>query len=341
MKLVLFTFDYELFLGERSGTPAHCILSPTDKLLGLFGRFGFKAIFFVDTTYLLRLEEVAARHPAAAADLEAIRDQLKTMVRQGHYIFPHLHPHWLDAVYLPESNEWSLKDTRYYALSSISAEQRQRLFDHSVQTLGRLAASVLPDYRLDAYRAGGWSIQPFEDFRPLFLRHGIVHEWSVIPGKYLYSDAHSFDFRHVPAIPVYRFDKDVCREDEQGPFREWTISCLPMTRRQRWLDFKFSGLLHRMGKITPLPGTTVSSTISKEGDALAPNGLVRLPASFERLNPYRLRKFRKAMRRISYYQFISHPKMLTPYDFKLVERLFRTLKKDKAVETDFRQGLQP
>ena len=338
MKLVLFTFDYELFLGERSGTADQCILSPTHKLLELFGRFGFKAIFFVDTTYLLRLEEVAAQYPAAAADLEAIRHQLKAMVQQGHYIFPHLHPHWLDAVYLPESNEWSLEDTRYYAFSSISEEQRRRLFDHSVQTLMGVAASVLPDYRLDAYRAGGWSIQPFEDFRPFFLQHGIVHEWSVIPGKYLFSDAHSFDFRQAPAMPVYRFDADVCVEDVQGPFREWTISCLPMTRRQRWLDFKFSGLLHRLGISTPLAGTTVSSTINKEGDALASDGLVRLPASFERLNPYRLRKFCRAMRRESYYQFISHPKMLGPYDFKLIDRLFRTLQKDKAVETDFRKS---
>ncbi|MBK7667512.1 MAG: hypothetical protein IPJ32_09355 [Sphingobacteriaceae bacterium] len=50
---LLFTFDYELFLGKRSGTVENCILKPTDKILELFSKYKVtKAIFFVDTTYL-------------------------------------------------------------------------------------------------------------------------------------------------------------------------------------------------------------------------------------------------------------------------------------------------
>ncbi len=55
-KLLLITFDYELFLGEKSGTVQQCLIDPTDKLLDLLGKYAFKALFFIDTVYILSPE---------------------------------------------------------------------------------------------------------------------------------------------------------------------------------------------------------------------------------------------------------------------------------------------
>src|ERR1700739_3552615 len=102
-KNILFTFDYELFLGKKSGSVNRCVLEPTQKLLAIFSEYKISgAIFFVDTTWLIRLKEVAFNNSAAKKDFEKIVEQLRDVVSRGHYVFPHLHPHWINASYLPE-----------------------------------------------------------------------------------------------------------------------------------------------------------------------------------------------------------------------------------------------
>ena len=262
-KLLLFTFDYELFLGKKSGTVESCLISPTKRLLSLLKTYEFKGVFFIDTVYLLRLKEIAQQYSKAAIDQALINEQLKTIIEDGHYIFPHLHPHWLDAVYLPDVNEWSLTDLRYYQFSSLPAEKQDYLFSNSMATIQSIVQNSTTDYKIDSYRAGGWSIQPFEYFMPYFLKSGIYNEWSVIPGKYLISDAHTFDFRNAPAaLPVYHFNNDVCIESNDGVFKEWTISCIAFSPIGKWLNFKINGVLKRLGKIEKRKGSTVSSVIN-------------------------------------------------------------------------------
>jgi hypothetical protein len=193
---------------------------------------------------------------------------------------------------------------------------------------------------VDSYRAGGWSIQPFQNFRSLFLEFQINHEWSVIPGKYQYSDAHSFDFREAPANdPVYRFDEDPCRKETTGPFREWTISSLKMNSYEKWFDFKISGMLQRLGKRPAFKGAGVASNIKEEGDIYCQGGEKRVVASFEGLNAFTLKKYLSNIGRSDYYQFISHPKLITPFEFTMMDKLFRKLKSRYEIQTDFRKAI--
>jgi peptidoglycan/xylan/chitin deacetylase (PgdA/CDA1 family) len=338
-KLLLITFDYELFLGERSGTVQECLILPTDGLLDCLEKYHFKAVFFIDTVYMLRLREMAGIHEAAKIDLKAIMDQLVKLVKKGHEIHPHIHPHWMDARYESQTNEWELRDKKHYTFASISPEQQVKLFDHSIHFVQSVLNEAKISQPVDAYRAGGWSIQPFSSFESHFKRHGIVHEFSVLPGRYFFSDAHQFDFRNAPSdLSVYHFSKDVCERDDQGNFTEWTISFLPMTRFQRWFDFKISGLMHRMGIKRKFSGSTVNAVITGEGDSTGGNKILRLMASFEGLNPYRVRKYDRRIRRLNYFQFISHPKLLGEFELKMMDLLFRKLRKISQLETDFRKN---
>lgn len=337
-KLVLFTFDYELFLGNRSGKVQDCIIKPTYKILSLLNKYQFKGVFFVDTVYLMKLKMVAEAFNQAKSDLTAIYEQLQSILKQGHYVFPHIHPHWLDAVYLPKENEWSLNELRYYQFSSLTPAQQTNLFDDSVELIRSIANSVNKDYVIDSYRAGGWSIQPFSSFKPHFLKHGIQHEWSVLPGKYVTSDAHSFDFRKVSSqAPTYQFDEDICENDARGNFRAWTISTLSFTGFEKWMNFKVSGFIQRVIKKEKLKGSTVSSKIKDEGDVYADENGLRMIASFEGLNPYNLLKYLANINRSPYFHFISHPKLITGVEFQMVKLLFRALSKQKELETDFRK----
>jgi hypothetical protein len=339
-KLLLFTFDYELFLGVRSGKVEDCIISPTYKLLTLLNQHHFLGTFFVDTVFLRRLKEKAAEFPEAEKDYQSIVKQLQKLVVDGHYIFPHIHPHWLDAVYLPEKNEWSLSNLRYYQFGSLPVDLQKEMFDSSMEILYSIIHEVKENFRLDAYRAGGWCIQPFEYFKPNFEKHGIKHDFSVIPGSYHLSDAHYFDFRNAPVDqPVYQVCDDVCVKDEKGPFTEWTISVLPTNDLQQWLDFKVSGFLHRLRFTGKMRGSTVNSQIKVEGDIYNNGKTTRHVATFEGLNPYRVMRYSRMIQKSSYFQFISHPKLLGDFEFKMIGLLFNMMGKDKSFETDFRKAL--
>ena len=337
-KLLLFTFDYELFLGDRSGSVQECLITPTDILLSYLDKYSFKGYFFVDTVYLLQLRDIAREHELARADFDRIMTQLIHMAESGHDIYPHIHPHWMDAVYDPTINQWCLSEKRYYKFSSLPAAAQMDLFERSFRLLRGILDRTGRNQPVDCYRAGGWSIQPFIHFRPMFLIHGVKHEFSVVPGKYQFSDAQSFDFREAPQEDsYYRFDKDACKKDEGGPFTEWTISSLVMNRYEQWANFKIGGMLKRLGKIPPHKGVAIASVINREGDDHTHKGRKRVIASFEGLNPFTLRKYFSAIDKTDYFHFISHPKLLSPYENKMTEKLFRALKRKYEIETDFRK----
>ena len=42
---IYLTLDYELFFGEQSGTPEHCIIKPTQDLLSILDPLDIKATF--------------------------------------------------------------------------------------------------------------------------------------------------------------------------------------------------------------------------------------------------------------------------------------------------------
>ena len=67
-----------------------------------------------DTVYLLRMKELAKDHLIIESNLETITTQLVQLVKNGHEIHPHIHPHWLDAEYDATLNQWNLEKKRYY-----------------------------------------------------------------------------------------------------------------------------------------------------------------------------------------------------------------------------------
>ena len=58
-KNIIFTFDYEPFLGSKSGTLNNCIIEPTERLKLILNTYNAKAVFFIDTLYLKNLKLVS------------------------------------------------------------------------------------------------------------------------------------------------------------------------------------------------------------------------------------------------------------------------------------------
>ena len=214
-KFLLNTFDYELFLGERSGTVENCLIIPTEKILRLLNKNHITGVFFIDTTYLIRLKDTADKFMPAKNDYNKIVLQIRTMIKSGHYVFPHIHPHWLDAVYNEIENQWDLSNISKYRFHNISIQERELLFETSLNILHEIIHESKPDYKIDSYRAGGWTIQPFEDYKPFFLQYNIKFDFSVLPGFSEITTAQHFDFRKIPGKNIYRFENDIINEEEK------------------------------------------------------------------------------------------------------------------------------
>lgn len=338
MKTVLFTFDYELFLGERSGNVNESIIEPTNWLVKQLNKHSYKGIFFVDTIYLLRLREVSGHYKAARTDFEVIYNQLVAIAGDGHEIHPHLHPHWLDAVYYPQTNDWSLVNQRYYQFTNLPEEERKNYFSQSIQLIQQVLQSANVSQRVDAYRAGGWAIQPFEEFRPYFLKHGIKHDFSVIPGKYFFSDVSYHDFRPALCHIPYRFDMDICMPDTEGLFTEWPISTNNMGARITWLNFKIDRVFKAFFKPRKISGSVYKPNVKEKGDIYEAKNGWRMTASFEWMNPFLVLRYLRLVYKNDYFQFISHPKLVFKTEKRMLPLFLRLIKLTGRVETNFRKS---
>lgn len=341
-KHLLITFDYELYLGKRSGSVADCMIEPTSRLIAAMKPYGIRSVFFVDTTYLIRLKEQAARHTSCANDFRMISDQLLHLVDEGHYVFPHIHPHWIDAEYVPSTNQWQLENTTKYRFHDISEQEKSMVFDGSISLLSEIIHGKHPGYPIDSFRAGGWCIQPFSDFLPYFNSNNIRYEFSVLPGFYQFSDAQQFDFTQAPGKNRYRFHEDVCIEQPDGPFTQFTISSVHVPVLYKLSEKVLLKLLykltgdHTLGKGQGQPSKDlVNKTPAAGGYNITDSDWERV--SIELLNAVKLPLYLQFAERNDYMHFISHPKMITRHNIRMFTRFLDNLFGRQGVETDFRK----
>ncbi len=340
-KDLVITFDYELFLGKRSGSVENCMLKPTGKLLNMMAPYRVKAIFFVDTTYLIRLKEMAQTNENCHRDFEAISLQLQQMIREGHYVFPHIHPHWIDAVYIESINEWNVENSTHYRFANISEQKRSDLFDQSIDILKEIIAPVKSGYKINAFRAGGWSIQPFSDFKPHFIKHDIKYEFSVLDRAYQFTDAQYFDFSSRPDKLIYNFEDDVCIENFNGQFIQFVNSTIKLDtslqQKNRVVSkVKRMAMLEKTQDIGQgqRPAKNIEIRPASENGFPA-SGANHFYLSIDMLTETYLPAYQSYFENHYYMHFVSHPKMIKPGSFKAFGKFLRFAFNKFKVETNF------
>lgn len=343
-KNLLITFDYELFLGNRSGNISDCLFEPTDAVLKVIEQCSCKAIFFVDTTYLLTLKKYADSESACKKDFEKVSNHILSLIKRGHYVFPHIHPHWLSAEYIAQTNEWRLTNVSKYRFHFCSVEEREQIFSGSVKLLKEIVSLINPDYRIDGYRAGGWCIQPFTDFIPFFQKHQIKYEFSVLGGFYMFSTVQYFDFSEAPEKAIYKFNDDVIEEKTNGKYTQFNISSLKVpsfVQTANKILVKLYAHLLRDHSFNRGQGQ-IASHLDKENFKPANKGHDISNPGFERvaielLSPVKLPLYNEYFRQHDYMHFISHPKMLTGYNIRSFNKFLKQAVSSFEVETDFKK----
>jgi len=332
LKHLLITFDYELFLGKKSGSVEKCVIEPTNKLISILSKHKALAVFFVDAAWLVKLKECAAMYPAAKESYQKVVVQIQQLIKEGHYIFNHLHSHWLDAQYIPETNEWNLSNHALYRFSALSEEQRDTIFAQTNQVLKEIIEPVKPGYTTEGYRAGGWSIQPFECFIPYFKKYGIKYDFSIKPGMKSVTTAQQYDFTKATITTPYQFtDNPVVKG--YGDFTEFPITGISIPEYMKQLNRILLKYLWLKGDRYAFDGQGVSAKV------LETTTTETEMVSIELLTRAKLPAYLSLIKAHDYVQFISHPKMLTKHNMDTFAHLMKKAFAKYTIETDFKKML--
>jgi hypothetical protein len=342
-KNLLLTYDYELFLGSQSGEVEDCLIRPTNRLISIMDEFGVKSAFFIDTVYLMRLKQQAETVKACADDLIKIKLQLQEIVRKGHYIYPHIHPHWLDAVYLRATNEWNLDNIEKYRFTNVSKEEQRVIFKASYDILKDIVNEINPSYQIDAHRAGGWSVQPFTNFKPLYEEYNFKYDFSVIDRYYMFTEAQFFDYSAIPRKKIYRFEDDVTVESDKGKFIEFVNSTLRVRPHIKFFDRLMLKILYKVGRDysygkgsgQAASRIATAKPVSDEGFDMTNNNFQYIAA--EQLSFIKKTTYLSYIKNHDYMHFVSHPKMVTSHNLTSFRKFLKNVVKNYTVETDFKK----
>ena len=328
------TFDYELFLGPKTGSVENCLIRPTERYLELAERLGIHYIFFVDVLYLLKLREHMANHEASKKDYHLIIVQLSEAVKRGHDIQLHLHPQWFYSSY--DEGGWKL-DYKHYKIDDCPIEDVSRMIKSGGDLIKEI--SGIPP---TAYRAGGYSFP--SDIRIVKMLHdsGIVIDSSVVMFSKSKSVFQSYDYSKIKSFDTYNFylHNSLPSWKEESRFVEYPISCC----RVSWLNtFKKKKKLrnyHTEDSETYGDGIGVGAMEER-----AYNGrLNKFPkvfskktirASLDFTNAFNLQLIYKTAKRFnsSIMLIIGHPKNTTNISLEILEKFIKENSLSNHVKT--------
>mgnify|MGYP002521424246 CR=1 FL=1 len=259
MKTLILSIDYEVFLGERTGDVEEVLINPTYRLMDILNKNGSKMTVFWDVLHYYQLCKNRDLSPKLFREKTLVENQIRELVRQGHDVQMHIHPHWLDAKY--EDGHWIFDYSRFSIHKLSSVHDKDDI--NTVIGCLTLAKSIMeevirpikPDYKVKAYRAGGYLIEPFETLREVFLELGIEVDSSTCPGSKNDCIPYPFDFRGYPTQTPYRYSQSPCCIDKNGVFIEYPIKIFKLSPWFR-LKREINNRRRKFNKVT-LGGTGV------------------------------------------------------------------------------------
>lgn len=301
---ILLTLDYELFLGEQTGTVERCLVQPMRNLLKQIEGMDVHFTIFVDAAYLYRLNELSGKYPALAADYETLTAELQALAKSGHDIQLHIHPQWYYSSF--DGKNWIL-DQKHYKLVDVPTNQMAEWFRESKDLLDGIVGK-----KTHAFRAGGFSAQPFVNIKPLFETNGITVDSSACPGTKYDSNHQRYDYTSCPNKAMYHFEDDLDIIAGNGRFTEIPLTMYPVSPTFYW-KLVLNRLLKSAKHVTIGDGYTVKTTTDSIVERLTKKSLSLTTIDGMKIRYlYNSLCYSKRQGR-DIICVIGHPKLATPY----------------------------
>ncbi|RHG36101.1 hypothetical protein DW261_06135 [Fusobacterium varium] len=308
---IILTFDYEIYFGKESGTIEKCMIEPTEVLLNKLNFYNIKGIFFIDILFYIKMLSYSELTEKA----KLMKEQIKKMVESGHRVELHLHPHWLDAEY--KNKKWIFKSYKRYRFNSLDKIVREKVFQMGINELEKICREIKGDYKIEGFRAGGWCIQPFEDFYEYFKKYQIKYDSSVTYGISGKSEGHYFDFSNTPSKEKYKFSKMIEKEEAEGEFIEFTISTYKKNLLEKIYNKIMTPKFSKFGD-----GVGMNLKVDKKIDVIKNKlrtsiCMYSIEGNF--YHDYLIKKLRQEKK--GSILFISHPKGMTECGINFIDKL--------------------
>lgn len=324
---VFITLDYELFFGSNSGTVDNCIIKPTEALLKLVDPFDIKINCFVDSGFLIALEKFKTKFPQLEEEYQKITQQIHFLSANNHGIELHIHPHWEDTYY--DGKNW-IFNTNRYKLADFNSSEVMEIVTKYNEVLKRISGKSPV-----AYRAGGWSAQPFKHIKDALTRNNINIDSTVYPGGHYFSANQVFDFRKVNRYKTYyKFSDDLTIEDKNGAFTEIPISSYKVPPTFYW-QFVVTKLMKNKKHLAYGDGNAIR--LSKKGLFKV---LTTYSNSVVSIDGYKASYLEKAFKDYKAHTnnngsfvIIGHPKAFTPFSLSKVADFLSNTQKENSFET--------
>ncbi|MEH6704807.1 MAG: hypothetical protein V7691_08415 [Galbibacter orientalis] len=323
---IYITLDYELFFGARSGSVEKCIIEPTEELLKIVNPYNIKFVCFVDAGYLWALEKYKDDFSQLQSDYDKVTHQLKKLHAEGHGIELHIHPHWEDTYY--DGENWVF-NTERYKLADFSETEVLDIVTRYNGVLKRVSGATPV-----AYRAGGWSAQPFAPIKKALEANDIFIDSTVYPGGYYRSKNQSFDFRNIKDYTTeFTFSDDLTIQDSKGKFKEIAISAQRVSPFFFW-EFALKKMLKQNKHVSFGDGSAVAIDKKELVRLLTrpSHTVVSIDGCKAKLLFKALKKYVRKTKNKGNFVLIGHPKAFTPYSLKKLNKFIAaTVKTHKFV----------
>ena len=316
MSNIFITLDYELFFGSNSGTQEKSIINPTNRLLEVLDKFQIKATFFVDSGYLIKLDDYRKKYSILENDYKTILEQIMRLDRDGHDIQLHIHPHWEDSYF--NGKKWII-DTSRYKLDDFSSEK----IDDIVYRYKKVLTDIVGE-KVFVYRAGGWCMQPFSTIKDALKKNNIWLDSTVFRGGKNSSKTHTFDFTNAPNKRYWRFDDNPLVENKDGFFTEIPIADYKISPLFYW---KFAFFKKFGGENFSGFGDGVAATSTSKWDKV--KMLITFSQGVVSLDGYRIAYLEKAFKLFKQqnkeknFVIIGHPKAMNFFSLNKLDSFIR------------------
>ena len=307
---IFLTYDYEIFFGNPTGTVEKCIIEPTNLIRKISERTGVKMVFFVDVGYIKKLAQYRTVSKSADEDYQAVTNQIRTLVKEGHDCQLHIHPHWEDCKY--DSKQWKMVTDRY-KLVDFDDKEIERIVLEYQKILKDLTGK-----EVSSYRAGGWCLQPFARMQSAFVKARIKLDSTVFPGGKFTAGNYYYDFTDSPKLSKWRFSDNLRRVESDGDFWEYPISSYFYSPLFFWRLFALGRLnpdQHKpMGDGYPMSSPGLRKQMLTKGKLLC--------ASVDGYFVTKLDKVLKANQEKGFEEMVvlGHPKACTKFALKKLEQ---------------------
>jgi hypothetical protein len=208
---LVFTLDYEIY-GNGCGSLRELVYEPGEQLRQIFHRHNARFVNFVEVSEFSKID--AFRSDSA---IDLVKQQVKTLFREGFEIALHLHPQWANASYV--DGRWAL-DFREYNLCTLPRPRIDQIVSQALEYLRQLVEDPL--FTPLSFRAGNWLFQPTGLAASVLAAHGLKLDSSVFKGGVQHD--HGLDYRPARRNGYFwPFSSDVNRQDRHGEWIEVPI----------------------------------------------------------------------------------------------------------------------